>query len=247
MSNPVLSENAFRKAITDHNQKTMTLNGAIFKTFVLLAIFILTAMVVTSKMDMYLMEEIFTSKKYLLYGTLIATIIIAFIISFKPNTAPILAPVYAIIEAIPVTLLSLMMNSMYEGIVAQAVTCTVLVLFVMLVLYRTRIIKVTDKFKSVVISALLTISIFYLAMFIMSIFGIRLDLFYGNSLLSIGINAVIIVVAAFSLILDFNFIEQGVAQEAPQYMEWYGAFGLLVTLVWLYIEFLRILSKIKSR
>ena len=119
--------------------------------------------------------------------------------------------------------------------------------FTMLILYRIGVIKATETFKSVIITATAAIAVSYLILFICSFFGIRLYWFYGNSSLSIGINAVIIVVAALNLILDFDFIEKGSSMQMPKYMEWYAAFGLIVTIIWLYLEILRILSKIKSR
>lgn len=119
--------------------------------------------------------------------------------------------------------------------------------FTMLILYRIGAIRATQTFKSVLITATAAIAISYIILFILSFFNIRPDWFYGNSTLSIGINAVIIVVAALNLILDFDFIEKGAAEGMPKYMEWYAAFGLMVTIIWLYIEILRILSKIKSR
>jgi uncharacterized YccA/Bax inhibitor family protein len=157
-----------------------------------------------------------------------------------------LAPVYAILEGMFLGAISALFEAMYPGIVMNAVLGTFGTFLFMLFAYRTGIIKVTDKLRSIIMSATFGIAIMYGLSWILSIFGIGMPFFHGNGLISIGISIFIIVVAAFNLLLDFDMIERASAMQAPKYMEWFGAFGLLVTLVWLYIEFLRLLSKLRD-
>ncbi len=242
MSNPVFSETTFEKAGYSPNADHMTVNGSIMKTFILGLVFIMTSFVVISYLPNF-----YGSISTVMTASIIGAFIVGLIISFVPKTAPVLAVVYAVLESIAVTILSILLNQQYNGIVFEAVTYTMIAFFTMLILYRLGIIKATETFKSVIITATVAIAISYVILFILSFFGIRPDWFYGNSTLSIGINAVIIVVAALNLILDFDFIEQGSSMNMPKYMEWYAAFGLILTIIWLYLEILRILSKIKSR
>lgn len=242
MSNPVFSDNTFNKVGYSSNSNTMTVNGSIMKTFILGLVFILTSFAVISYLPNF-----YGSISTVMTASIIGAFVVGLIISFVPKTAPVLAVVYAVLESIAVTILSVLINQQYNGIVFEAVTYTMIAFFTMLVLYRLGVIRATKTFKSVIITATVAIGISYLILFILSFFGIRPEWFYGNSTLSIGINAVIIVVAALNLILDFDFIEQGASRSMPKYMEWYAAFGLMITIIWLYIEILRILSKIKSR
>lgn len=242
MSNPVFSDNTFNKVGYSSNSNTMTVNGSIMKTFILGLVFILTSFAVISYLPNF-----YGSISTVMTASIIGAFVVGLIISFVPKTAPVLAVVYAVLESIAVTILSVLLNQQYNGIVFEAVTYTMIAFFTMLVLYRLGVIRATKTFKSVIITATVAIGISYLILFILSFFGIRPEWFYGNSTLSIGINAVIIVVAVLNLILDFDFIEQGASRSMPKYMEWYAAFGLMITIIWLYIEILRILSKIKSR
>ncbi|WP_218186236.1 Bax inhibitor-1/YccA family protein [Marinifilum fragile] len=139
------------------------------------------------------------------------------------------------------------MNATYPGIVMQAVGLTFGTLFAMLFAYKTGLIKVTQKFKAGIVAATGGIMLFYLVSWIMNMFGIGNGFYYGSSLLSIGISLFVVVIAALNLVLDFDFIEKGAQSGAPKYMEWYGAFGLMVTLIWLYVELLRLLAKIANR
>ena len=142
--------------------------------------------------------------------------------------------------------ISYLFNSLYEGIVFEAIACTMIVFFTMLFLFRTGIIQVTAKFRAIMFTAISSVAIFYIIMLVLSLFGIRPDWYYGNSMISIGISIVIIGIAAFSLILDFDFIVEGENSGMPKYMEWYAAFGLMVTILWLYLEILKLLAKLKE-
>jgi uncharacterized YccA/Bax inhibitor family protein len=143
--------------------------------------------------------------------------------------------------------ISAMFNHMYEGIVMQAVLLTFGTLFALLFAYRSGLVKATENFKLGVVAATGGVFLVYMASMVLGFFGINIPMIHESGLLGIGFSLVVVVIAALNLVLDFDFIETGVEQGAPKYMEWYGAFGLMVTLVWLYIEFLRLLSKLQSR
>lgn len=242
MSNPVFSDSTFERVGHSSSADSMTVNGSIMKTFILGLVFILTSFIVMSYLPNF-----YGSLNAVMMASAIGAFLVGLIISFKPTTAPVLSVVYAVLESVVVTVISIVLNQKYNGIVFEAVAYTMIAFFTMLILYRIGVIKATETFKSVIITATAAIAISYVVLFILSFFGIRPEWFYGNSSLSIGINAVIIVVAALNLILDFDFIEKGSSMQMPKYMEWYAAFGLILTIIWLYLEILRILSKIKSR
>jgi uncharacterized YccA/Bax inhibitor family protein len=177
--------------------------------------------------------------------------ILAIVICFTPRWASYLVPVYGLIEGVFVGGISAYYNHAFAeqapGIVMQAVGLTFGVVIAMYLLYRFRIIKATQRFKSIVFTATAGIAVFYLLGWVLRIFGLQMPFIHESTTIGIGISLVIVAVAALNLILDFDMIENGVAMGAPKYMEWYGAFGLLVTIVWLYLEILRLLSKFAGR
>ena len=177
----------------------------------------------------------------------IGAVILAIIMAFKKETAKTLSILYAILEGIAIGGISFVFNAVYDGIVVQAVFFTSADLLVMLLLYKFRIIKVNDKFRSVIFGATLCIAIVYLINFILGFFKMSVPFLNDSSPIGIGISVAIVAIASFNLLLDFDFIEQGANANMPKYFEWYCAFGLLVTLVWLYLEILRLLSKVRSR
>jgi len=187
----------------------------------------------------------------LMYVGVFGGLITAIAIIFKPNWAPFLAPIYALLEGLFVGGISVIMNAAfaksYPGLVIQAVGLTFGVAISMFILYNFRIIKATERFKSVIFTATLGVGIFYLLTMVLRLFGVNVSFMYDSSLLSIGISLFVVAIAALNLILDFDMIEQGAERGAPKFMEWYGAFGLMVTIVWLYIEMLKLLSKLSSR
>ena len=185
-------------------------------------------------------------KTYMIVGA-IGGFIVAMITIFKQTWSPITAPIYAALEGLFLGGISAFFNAQFPGIVLNAVTLTFGTTFALLFVYRSGWIKVTNKFRLGVVAATGGIAIAYLLSFILSLFGVNIGFMHSSGPLGIIISLVVIVVASLNLILDFDFIERGAQQGAPKYMEWYGAFGLMVTLVWLYIEFLRLLSKIGSR
>ena len=166
---------------------------------------------------------------------------------FRPQSSGISAPIYAVFEGLLLGGLSAFFELMYKGIVMRAVLLTLAVFVVMLFIYRSGIIKVTRKFAIGVFAATGGVALVYFVSIIGSFFGAHFSFLYGNSNLSIGFSLVVVAIAALNLILDFSFIENAAKSGAPKYMEWYGAFGLIVTLVWLYLELLRLLSKVASR
>ena len=243
MSNPALSEKAFDYAIKNSTEDTMTINGAINKAIILSLILMLSALV-----SVYF---VLARNLELLYPAItvssIGTVILAIIMIFKKEMAKTFSIFYAILEGVAIGGISFVFNAVYDGIVAQAVFFTSADLLVMLLLYRFRIIKVNDKFRSVIFGATLCIAAVYLINFILGFFRMSVPFLNDSTPIGIGISVVIVAIASFNLLLDFDFIEQGSNANMPKYFEWYSAFGLLVTLVWLYLEILRLLSKIRSR
>lgn len=172
---------------------------------------------------------------------------LAILTSFKPKFARITAPLYSLFYGAAVGGISALYNAQYDGIVLQAVAATLAVAAAMWFLYTSRIIKVTDRFRTVVMAATLGIFLLYFGSFLFSIFGVNVSFWREPSLLGIGISLVIIVVAAMNLAIDFDFVDRASAAGSPKYMNWYGAFGITVTLVWLYLEILRLLSLLNRR
>jgi uncharacterized YccA/Bax inhibitor family protein len=182
-----------------------------------------------------------------LWGGVIGGFVVAMIISFKPNLAQYLAPIYAVLEGLFLGAISAMFNQAFAttapGIVMNATLLTILTAVVMFIIYRANIIKIDSRFARIMTIAVGAIALYYLVSWILTLFGVNLVLLHGSGPLSIGISLVIIGVAAFSLMLDYDFIVKASEAGAPKYMEWYGAFGLMVTLVWLYLEILKVLAK----
>ena len=216
----------------------MTIKGTVDKTALSLVLMILSGYYSFSP-DMTQM----------LYVGSIGGFIVALLTIFKKEWAPFTVPIYAILEGLFLGSISYLYDLQYEGIVLQAVSLTIFVLFSMLFAYRFKIIRPTENFKLAIFSAISGIALLYVINFIMSFFGPGIYLLSPNnsSIISIGFSVFVVAVGAFSLVIDFDFIEEGSEKGAPKYMEWYGAFGLLVTLIWLYLEILRLLSKLKNR
>ena len=249
-TNPFLSNKSFtavsRKeemhnaSVIDYNQE-MTLSGTINKTLILFLLLTAAAMV-TWWMTFNGMNPMFPT-----IGGAIIGLILVFVAAFKPQYSGYLAPGYAFFEGLFIGGISAIFEVKYPGIVVQAVSATLVTFLVCLGLFKYKIVKVTEQFRSVVVAATLAIVTFYLISWLLSMFTSFMPVHHGNSMMSIGISVFVIIVAALNLFLDFDSIEQGVQRKMPQYMEWFGAMGLMITLVWLYIEFLRLLSKLNSR
>jgi len=245
-SNPAFSKDTFagfEQVYGDTRPAAMTVNGTVGKTFGLLAILSATALWAWDRTSQGQLSPA------LLPAAGIGGFVLAMITIFRPIASPWTAPVYAAFEGIFLGMLSNQIERRvgYPGIGLQAVSLTCGTLFTMLFAYTTGLIKVTERLKSGVIAATGAICLVYLVALVASLFGARVPFLYDSSPLSIGISLVIVGVAAFNLLLDFDFIDQGAQSQAPRYMEWYAAFGLILTLVWLYLEFLRLLSKLQDR
>ena len=235
--NPLFNENAFRQAMS-RTEGAMTLQGTINKTFFLLLLCTIGALISWNNFQAIAG-----------YTNLIAIVsfVIAMIVIFKKTAAAMLAPLYALGEGMVLGIISAAYNAQYQGIVGQAIAITFLVFFIMLFLYKTRIIKVTNGLVIGITAATGAIALFYIISLLLSVFGVNVAYFGSTSALSIGINVVICAVAAFNFLIDFRFIDQLTSQVvAPKYMEWYAGFSLILTLVWLYLEILRLLARTRD-
>jgi uncharacterized YccA/Bax inhibitor family protein len=239
--NPSLTATTFQGLpIPEEAAQRMTLQGTVNKSFLLLVILLLAAAWPWGRF-FQAQDERFAMQA-LLVGTL-GGFVVALIITFVKTTAPYLAIVYAGLEGLALGGLSAIFEQRYPGIVVQAVMLTFGVLGALLLAYTSRLIRPSENFKLGVAAATGGIMLAYLVTFVLGFFGIRVPFINDSGPIGILVSLVIVVIAALNLVLDFDFIESGVARGAPRYMEWYAAFGLLVTLVWLYLEILRLLGK----
>ena len=238
-SNPAFGDKIWKNV--DYSLSSpMTLQGTINKTLISLILVIASALYTW---DMYMQGG---NVQAIMMGGFIGGFILAMITIFKNDWAKITVPLYAVFEGAALGGISAIFEVQYPGLPMQAVALTFGTFLVMLFSYKAGLIRATEKFRAVITSAIGAIFLVYIVSFVMSLFGSG-SFLQGNSLMSIGFSLLVVVIASFSLILDFDFIEKGVQQQLPKNYEWMGAFGLLVTLVWLYIEMLRLLSKISSR
>ena len=229
--------------IVDDSQR-MTVDGTINKTGILLLIVVAVGAWAWQTM----LNDPGLGRTLMLTG-MFGGIVVGLVVAFKPTFAPVGSMIYAGLQGLFVGGLSAMFEARYPGLVMQAVGLTVAVMFAMLFSYRTGLIKVTETFKKVIVFATMGIALFYLVSLIASFgFGAQISYFQTEnaSLFSIGMSVVICAVAALNLVLDFDFIERGSESNMPKHFEWYGAFGLMVTIVWLYIELLRLLAKLRE-
>lgn len=239
-SNPALSDKAFSLRAAA-GEDVMTIKGTVNKSFILIGIIVFSAAITWSQYANGGPAMVLT-----IAGAILG-LILGIVTAFKHTWAPYTAPIYAFCEGLFLGGISAMFESMYSGIVLQAVMLTIGTFVALLAAYRSGLIKATENFKLGVVAATGAIGLFYLASMVMSMFGIQMPLLHDNGLFGIGLSLVIVVIAALNLVLDFDFIEKGAESESPKFMEWYAAFGLIVTLVWLYIEILRLLVKLNSR
>ena len=242
-SNPALNERAFqgeRAVLGD----TMTLQGTVNKTGVLLICVIATA-AWTWNLFLHSHSPQTVMPLALLGG--IGGLIVAMVTIFKKQWAGITAPIYALLEGLVLGSISAILEVRFPGIAIQAVSLTFGTLVILLLAYRSGLIAVTEKFRLGIIAATGGIALFYIVEIVLGFFGIHFTSINGSGAIGIGFSIFVVIIAALNLVLDFDFIETGVRVGAPKYMEWYGAFGLMVTLIWLYFEILRLLSKLRSR
>lgn len=242
-SNPVLRDDIFlREDEREASEQRMTIGGTVNKTLLLLVL-----LIVSGSVTWYMTYEGTVEVLSLLTAGFIGMAGVALAVSFFPKTAPLLSPVYAILSGFALGGVSAFMEYEYPGIVANAILLTVGILFLMLFMYTQRIIKVTRGFISFVVLCTMAIFLVTLVDFILNFFGMNVPYIHETGWLGIGISLFIVIIAALNLLVDFNFIEEQADQGAPKYMEWYGAFALLVTLVWLYVRILDLLAKFSKR
>lgn len=240
-NNPMLKEDTFKPKydssglIINGDSEVMTVNGAANKSLLLFSL-----MMITAAISWYM------PSMFLLYVGAGGGFIAFLIAIFKPHLSPVVAPMYALLEGLFIGTVSVMYASAFDGIVFQAVGLTFGTLFMMLAIYKSGLIKVTEKFRMGVAMATGAVFILYLFGWIGHFFGFQVAMLHDSGMLGIGVSAVIIVIASMNLLLDFDMFERGEKEGAPAYMEWFAAMGLLVTLVWLYVEFLRLLSKLRD-
>lgn len=244
-SNPALNSKIFTGLAPA--TETMSIQGTVNKTLLLLGLVCVSAVWIWGRYYGALEPSQAADISLWMMGGAIGGLIVAIVTVFKKSWAGVTAPIYALLEGLVLGGLSAIFEAQYPGIVIQAVGLTFGTLFCLLAAYTSRLIKATENFKLGVAAATGGILLLYLVSFGLSFFGIGIPYIHESGLIGIGFSLFVVVVAALNLVLDFDFIENGAAQGAPKYMEWYGAFGLIVTLVWLYIEILRLLSKLRDR
>ncbi len=243
-ANPVLNENTFRHVNNTSHSQQMTINGTVNKTIILIGLLLVSATYFWINMSDYISSGMLN---IYMIGSIILGLIVALITIFKKEWSPVTAPIYALVEGVFLGLISAFFERMFPGIVLQAVALTCGTLFCLLFAYKSRLIKVTENFKLGVIAATGAIVVIYFISMLLNVFGITVPYIHESGLIGIGFSLFVVVIASLNLVLDFDFIENAVKNKVPKYMEWYGAFGLIITLVWLYVEILKLLAKLRSR
>ena len=242
--NPSLNSTTFKNEGTA-GDRVMTLQGTVNKTGILLALVVIGA---AYTWNLFFQNGDPAAVMPIAIGGAIGGLVFALITMFKKEWAGVTAPVYALLEGLFLGGISAIFESRFPGIVIQATGLTLGTLASLLLLYKLGIIKPTENFRLMVVSATMGIGVLYLISFVMNMFGSGgIGFIHSNGLFGIGFSLFVVAIAALNLVLDFDFIEQGSEQGAPKYMEWFGAFALMVTLIWLYLEMLRLLSKLRSR
>ncbi len=237
-SNPTLRADTFTRTAFGGDTDVMTIRGTATKTLMLLALAAISAS--------YTWSLGAGGGMGLMMLGVFGGFIVALVLCFKQTWAPVLAPAYAVLEGLFLGGISAVFAARYGGIVFQAVAMTFGTLFALLAAYQSGYIRATEKFKLGVIAATGGIAVVYLVSMVLGFFGVQIPGIFGSGVVGIGFSIVVVVIAALNLVLDFDLIERGAQAGAPKYMEWYGAFSLMVTLVWLYLEILRLLAKLKD-
>lgn len=228
-------QNTSHEILDSSATRRMTVRGAITKSFILASIMLFTALIGFSM-----------PSPLMVWGGAIGGFVLVLVLSFRPQLSPTLAPVYAALEGLFLGAISFVYASQFAGIVFQAFSLTIGALFAMLSIYQSGIIKVNDRFRSMVYIATGAIALVYLLSFVLSLFGINMPYLHEGGVIGIGISAVVLAIACLNLLLDFDNFERGEQYGAPAYMEWFSAMGLLITLVWIYLEILRLLSRLRD-
>ncbi|MEB3204116.1 MAG: Bax inhibitor-1/YccA family protein [Candidatus Sericytochromatia bacterium] len=237
-ANPTLSDTTFREVRRTANSRPMTLDGVISCSAWLLAL------VLGGAAGIWYYQP---PAGLVISAAPVAAFVVAIVIILRKQAAPFLAPVYALAEGVALGGITLGAEQVYPGIAVQALGLTLGIFTALLVAYRSRLIQPSENFKLMVFSGTVGIGLYYLASFVGGMFGFQMPLIHESGLLGIGFSLLVVALASLNLVLDFDFIEQGVQARAPRYMEWYAAFGLVVTLVWLYLEVLHLLAKLRQR
>ncbi|MFO0882260.1 MAG: Bax inhibitor-1/YccA family protein [Candidatus Saccharimonadales bacterium] len=239
--NPALSKKAMERVMAVESASHATVGGTVVKTLILVLL-----VMATGVLGWRAVGNVTGNVALLLIGSSIAALVFALIASFVPKSTPITAPLYALAEGFLLGAISRWANDAYGNIVVQAIALTGVIFFSTLFLYQTRIIKVTEKLRAVILIATLGVVMYYVLAFFLSLFGVTAPLIWDSGTFGIVFSLVVIFIAALNLLLDFNFVETAAASKAPKVFEWYGAFGLMVTLIWLYLEILRLLGKVRG-
>lgn len=247
--NPALNSNTFLNVdtgtVVGGDSQAMTLAGTVNKTAILLMLTLVTASYTWSQ---FTGPESLPALMPYAWGGAIGGLILALITVFKKTWSPVTAPLYALVEGLFLGAISAIFEMQFPGIVMQAVGLTFGTLAALLIAYKSGLIKATENFKLGVVAATGGIALLYLVNIGMRLFGFEgMGFIHDSGWMGIAFSGFVVVIAALNLVLDFDFIESGVEAGAPKYMEWYGAFGLVVTLIWLYLEILRLLAKLQSR
>jgi uncharacterized YccA/Bax inhibitor family protein len=241
-SNPVLNEKRFEGYAA--LGEGMTLQGTINKTGLLLLFAVASA---SWTWHLFMQSHTAAAVVPWLWIGSIGGLVCALVTVFKKEWSPVTAPAYALLEGLALGSISAVLELRFPGIAIQAVSLTFGTLLVLLLAYRSGLIPVTQNFRLGIVAATGGIMVFYLLQFVLGFFGVHFTSINGSGPIGIGFSLIVVGIAALNLVLDFDFIENGARMGAPKYMEWYGAFGIMVTLVWLYLEILRLLTKIRGR
>lgn len=241
-NNPMLRKSVFSKASkTSYSGSAMTRGGTIGKTVVLFALLIAGGAIA------WLSNFTFLQHAYGMAALLIAGTALSFITAFVPKASPFTAPVYALIEGMLLGVITAAFGAAYNGIVFQSILITVGIFIMTLIFYSTHIITVTNRLRSIILIATTGIMFVYLADIVMSLFGASVTFLNNNGIVGIAINLLVVLIASLNFLIDFDYFDRACAMGAPKYMEWYMGYSIMVTFVWLYLEVLRLLSKISSR
>jgi len=243
-ANPALSDDTFTGFGRVAREEQMTIQGTVQQAVLLLMCVFLTAAWTWTLFYRTMRPQ--TVLPLLAIGA-IGGLIVALVTVFKQSWAPVTAPIYALLEGLVIGGVSAVAEAQFPGIVIQAVGLTFGTCLALLLAYKSGMIRASENFKLGVVAATGGIALFYLLSLILGLFGVRISFLYQSGPLGIAFSLFVVVIAALNLVLDFDFIEQGAGAGAPRYMEWYAAFGLMVTLIWLYLEILRLLMKLRSR
>jgi hypothetical protein len=239
--NPALNNKVLKKVLAVESTDNATIPGTISKTLILMILVVLSG-----SFSWKLVSSGSSMLPLLIFISLISVFVFGLMASFFPKTSPVAAPLYAISEGILLGTISKLENAVYSGIVVQAIALTGVIFFSALFMYSTGLVKVTQKFQSIVFIATGGIFLYYFLSIVLNLFHVQMPLIYDSGPVGIIFSLIVIFIAALNLFLDFNLVETAVKNRAPKIFEWYGAFALIVTIIWLYIEVIRLLSRIRD-